>query len=70
MEKLQQQAASFMRLNAVWGLEPNENAVDIKKAKVANEAEGGVVYQCVSEDRKLSVNELGDSDLDQIIYYF
>lgn len=44
MEKLQQQAASFMRLNAVWGLEPNENAVDIRKAKVLNEAEGGVVY--------------------------
>jgi hypothetical protein len=36
MEKMQQQAASYMRLNAVWGLEPNENAQDIMKATVKN----------------------------------
>jgi hypothetical protein len=29
MEKLQQQAASYMRLNAVWGLEPNDISVNI-----------------------------------------
>ena len=60
-----------MRLNAVWGLEPNENAQDIMKATFKNDAsDQGVVYNCVSEDRKLSVNELGDSDLDKIILLF
>lgn len=67
---MQQQAASYMRLNAVWGLEPNENAEDIMKATAKNTGDDqGVIYNCVSEDRKLSESELGDSELDKIILF-
>jgi hypothetical protein len=72
IEKLQKTAASYMRLNAVWGLEPSENAKDIRKArvdtKIAND--GGVKYKCLDEERKVDITALGDSDLDRMILLF
>lgn len=61
-----------MRLNAVWGLEPNANAIDIEKATVDNEAalDGGVFYNCVDEERRLDINEMGLTELDKMIYCF
>ena len=61
-----------MRLNAVWGLEPNANSIDIKKAEIdkVQAIDGGVLYECVDDERKLSVHELGDSELDKMILLF
>ena len=61
-----------MRLNSVWGLEGEQNGVDIRKAEVKKElaTDGGVILNCVNDERKLSVHELGDSDLDRMILLF
>jgi hypothetical protein len=61
-----------MRLNSIWGLEPETNSVNIRRAEVPKElaTDGGVITQCIDEDRKLSVHELGDSDLDRMILLF
>jgi hypothetical protein len=61
-----------MRLNAVWGLEPEANAQDIQLAHVQNDmhGDGGVIYDCVEKDRQPSVIKLGDSKLDEMILMF
>ena len=61
-----------MRLNAVWGLEPNETSIDILKAQVDPEEaqEGGVVYDCINTERQMYNEEIEDSDLDKMIYLF
>lgn len=63
-----------MRLNAVWGLEPDQNGQDPHKANVnttdRDEKEARVVNDCVDDERKLCVNELEDSELDRMILLF
>lgn len=55
-----------MRLNAVWGLEPNDTSVNIQRAQVDQElaVEGGVVTDCLNNERQLKLDESEDSDLD------